>query len=89
MKEIYTSNSNFLKLQHCTECGKDKNHNYRRPHIRKPIDLRFRYADEFKQQIVDAYKSGKRKCDIIREYNIAESSLDRWIAKVDNASFNY
>lgn len=86
MKEIYTSNANFLKLQHCTECGKDKNHNYIRPHIRKPVDLRFRYTDEFKQQIVDVYHSGKRKCDIIREYNIAESSLDRWIAKIDSAA---
>jgi len=87
MKEIYTSNTNFLKLQHCTECGKDKNHSYRRPCTRKTIDLRSHHTVEFKQQIVDAYHRGKRKCDIIREYNIAESSLDRWIAKIDNTSF--
>ena len=29
-----------------------------------------KYKDEFKQQLVDLYHSGKRKCDICREYDI-------------------
>ena len=45
---------------------------------RKP---RQSYTKEFKQQIVDLYLNGKRKCDIIREYNVGGSVLDRWIAQ--------
>ena len=37
------------------------------------------YTDEFKQQLVQLYLNGKRKCDIIREYDIAASLLDKWI----------
>ena len=42
------------------------------------------FTPEFKQQIVDLYLSGKRKCDIIREYGIASSLLDKWIAQATN-----
>mgnify|MGYP003168138463 CR=1 FL=1 len=28
------------------------------------------FTPELKQQIVDLYRGGKRKCDIIREYDI-------------------
>ena len=34
---------------------------------RKPRKSR----DEFKQQLVDLYHSGKRRCDICRKYDIA------------------
>ena len=37
------------------------------------------YTDELKQQIVQLYHNGKRKCDICREYDIATSLLDKWI----------
>ena len=37
------------------------------------------FTPELKQQIVQLYHSGKRKCDIIREYDIASSLLNRWI----------
>lgn len=43
------------------------------------------YTTEFKQQIVDLYRSGKRKCDIIREYDIANSLLDKWISQAENS----
>lgn len=43
------------------------------------------YTQEFKQQLVDLYRSGKRKCDIVREYDIANSLLDKWIAQADNS----
>jgi transposase len=42
------------------------------------------YTDEFKNQVVQLYKNGKRKCDIIREYDIASSLLDKWIRQADN-----
>ena len=37
------------------------------------------YTDEFKNQLVQLYLNGERKCDIIREYDIASSLLDKWI----------
>ncbi|CUX30283.1 Transposase [Clostridium sp. C105KSO13] len=37
------------------------------------------YTDEFKQQLVQLYQNGKRKCDICREYDIATSLLDKWL----------
>lgn len=37
------------------------------------------YTDEFKEQLVQLYLNGKRKCDIIREYDISSSLLDKWI----------
>ena len=37
------------------------------------------YTDEFKNQLVRLYLDVKRKCDIIREYDIASSLLDKWI----------
>lgn len=43
------------------------------------------YTPEFKQQLVDLYHSGKRKCDIVREYDIAKSLLDKWISQADNS----
>ena len=37
------------------------------------------YTDEFKNQLVQLYLNGKRKCDIIREYDLSSSLLDKWI----------
>lgn len=30
-----------------------------------------KYTDELKKQLIDLYHSGKLRCDIYREYNIA------------------
>lgn len=43
------------------------------------------FTSEFKQQLVDLHRSGKRKCDIVRGYDIASSLLDKWIAQADNS----
>lgn len=43
------------------------------------------YTDEFKKQLVELYHSGKRKCDICREYDIATSLLDKWLKQADNS----
>lgn len=51
----------------------------------KKTRTRRTYTPEFKQQLVDLYKNGKRKCDIIREYDISSSMLDRWIAQSTNS----
>lgn len=37
------------------------------------------YTDEFKNQLVQLYLNGKRKFDIVREYEVSSSLLDKWI----------
>ena len=37
------------------------------------------FTDEFKKQIVQLYKSGKPKFDILKEYELYPSTLDKWI----------
>ncbi|MCX4270354.1 MAG: IS3 family transposase [Lachnospiraceae bacterium] len=44
-----------------------------------------KYTDEFKQQLVDLYRSGKRRCDICREYDIAHSLFDKWVKQAENS----
>lgn len=41
------------------------------------------FTEEFKRQIVLLYQNGKRKCDIINEYVIAPSLLDKWIKQAE------
>lgn len=41
------------------------------------------YTDEFKMQLVHLYQNGKRKCDIIKEYDIAPALLDKWIKRAE------
>ena len=43
-----------------------------------------KYTDEFKQQLVELYCSGKRRCDICREYDIATSLFDKWVKQASN-----
>jgi transposase len=37
------------------------------------------YTKDFKEQPVQLYLKGKRKCDIIKEYDIGSSLLGKWI----------
>lgn len=37
------------------------------------------YTDELKNQLVQLYRNGKRKSDIIREYDLSGVLLDKWI----------
>jgi len=37
------------------------------------------YTEEFKNQLVQLHLNGKRKCDIVREYDIVSSLLNKWI----------
>jgi transposase len=37
------------------------------------------FTDEFKEQIVQLYNSGKPRKEIIQEYDLTPSSLDKWI----------
>lgn len=44
-----------------------------------------KYKDKFKQQLVDLYHSGKRKCDSCREYDIIPSLFNKWIKQAKNS----
>ncbi|KZN95377.1 transposase [Aeribacillus pallidus] len=37
------------------------------------------FTVEFKAQMVKLYENGKRRKDIIREYDLTPSALDKWI----------
>jgi len=37
------------------------------------------FTDEFKHQMVQLYASGKPRNDIIREYSLTPSALDKWV----------
>lgn len=37
------------------------------------------FTDDFKNQIVQLYLNGKRKCDLIKEYDLTASALAKWI----------
>jgi transposase len=39
------------------------------------------FIQEFKQQIVQLYLNGKPRKDIIREYDLTPSSLDKWVSQ--------
>jgi len=37
------------------------------------------FTADFKLQMVKLYENGKSRADIVREYDITPSALDRWI----------
>lgn len=43
------------------------------------------YTEEFKKQIVELHNAGKRRADIIREYDLSSTSFDKWVKRI-NAS---
>ncbi|MEC5424783.1 transposase [Virgibacillus sp. C22-A2] len=38
------------------------------------------FTTDFKKQVVALYESGKSRQDIVSEYELTASALDRWIA---------
>lgn len=43
------------------------------------------FTEEFKEQMVQLYKNGKRKVDITREYDLTPSVLARWIKQSETS----
>ncbi len=37
------------------------------------------YSDDFKKQMVHLFESGKKRSELVREYELTPSALDRWI----------
>lgn len=44
---------------------------------------RRQFTHEFKEQIVLLYRNGKSKADILREYDLYPSTLDKWIKQYE------
>ncbi|KAF5035129.1 IS3 family transposase IS655 [anaerobic digester metagenome] len=50
---------------------------------------RHTFTDEFKNQMVQLYLNGKPRTEIVREYDLTASSLDKWIKQHQTSgSFN-
>lgn len=41
------------------------------------------FDEDFKKQIVELYNSGKKRSDIIREYDLTNSVFDRWVNRIN------
>lgn len=41
------------------------------------------YTDEFKNQIVQLHLNGKQKSELIRQYDLTPSALDRWLKQTN------
>ena len=44
---------------------------------------RRKFTEEFKRQIVELYKAGKPTSEILREYDLTQSCLYRWLKKIN------
>lgn len=40
---------------------------------------RLNFTDDFKRQMVLLYKQGKKRTELVREYDLTPSTLDNWI----------
>jgi transposase len=40
------------------------------------------YSDDFKKQMVQLFESGKKRSELVREYELTPSALDRWIQQI-------
>ena len=43
------------------------------------------FSQEFKKQMVDLYKSGKARKEIIEAYDLTPSAFDKWVRQFDDA----
>ncbi|MFC3928179.1 IS3 family transposase [Streptococcus caprae] len=43
--------------------------------------IRRHFTDEFKQQIVDLHNAGRKRSELIKEYDLTPSTFDKWVKK--------
>ena len=43
------------------------------------------FTTEFKKQMVGLYENGKSRADIVKEYDLTASALDRWIKQAQTS----
>ena len=41
------------------------------------------YTENFKQQLVQLYKNGKSRAEIVREYDLTASAFDKWVQRIN------
>jgi len=41
------------------------------------------FTDQFKHQMVQLYNSGKPRSEIIKEYDLTPSALDKWVRRIN------
>ena len=41
------------------------------------------FTEESKQEIVQLYNNGKSRAELLREYDLTASALDRWIQRIN------
>lgn len=41
------------------------------------------FDDDFKKKMVDLFNAGKPRAEIVREYELTASVLDRWITRIN------
>ncbi len=46
---------------------------------------RRKFSQEFKNQVVQLYLNGKKRKDIIAEYDLNASTFDRWVSQYNNS----
>jgi transposase len=47
------------------------------------------YTEEFKNQLVQLFKSGKPQAEIIKEYDLTGSALDKWIRRINGTGSSH
>lgn len=47
-----------------------------------------RYDEEFKKTIVELYNSGKTQASLIREYDISQSAISKWIKQYSSVTLD-
>lgn len=45
--------------------------------------LKRQFTDQFKQQMVELYNSGKSRSEIIKEYDLTPSSFNNWVCRIN------
>ena len=40
------------------------------------------YTEEFKKQMVQLFKNGKPRGEIIKEYDLTSSAFDKWVSRI-------
>ncbi len=43
------------------------------------------FTEDFKRQLVQLYENGKSRADIVNEYELTASALDRWIKQAEQS----
>ena len=43
------------------------------------------FSDDFKRQIVELINAGKPKPDVMREYGLRKSAVDRWVKAINGS----